>query len=55
MIPISQTCPQCSGQFIGSDIIGHPCPSCQGLDSSAITAALLAMNQMYNQEEQQND
>lgn len=39
MIPVEQTCPKCGGRFVGSDIVGYPCPPCSG-ENSALTEAL---------------
>lgn len=56
MIPVHQECPQCRGWFMGSDIVGLPCPYCMGMNEQSLTEALAAMNQMYYQpEEETND
>lgn len=52
MIPVEQTCPKCRGRFMGSDVVGFPCPSCMGIDEQSLIEALAAMNQMYYLEEE---
>lgn len=51
MMPVEQTCPQCRGRFIGSDVVGLPCPSCMDMSNETLLEMLAAMNQMYYQEE----
>lgn len=52
MIPVEQTCPKCHERFMGSDVIGFPCPSCMGLTGETIAEMLSSMNQMFYQEEE---
>jgi hypothetical protein len=52
MIPVEQTCPKCHIRFLGSDVVGLPCPSCMGMSGQSITEALAAMNQMFYEEEE---
>jgi len=52
MLPVEQTCPKCHGRFMGSDVIGYPCPSCTGISEQSLIEALTSMNQMYYQEEE---
>lgn len=55
MIPVEQTCPKCRGRFVGSDVVGFPCPSCMEMDDQTLADVLAAMNQMYYQEEEDYD
>lgn len=45
-IPVEQTCPECRGRFVGSDIVGLPCPNCQGFDQAALDRAVAALTSM---------
>jgi Zn finger protein HypA/HybF involved in hydrogenase expression len=44
MLPVEQTCPKCHNRFIGSDMIGFPCPDCLG-HKFDITLGTTAFNQ----------
>ena len=55
MIPVNQICPGCKQEFLGSDMIGFPCPSCQGWDITALNEALHSMNQMHYKEDDTDD
>lgn len=51
MIPVEQTCPKCRNRFVGSDVVGFPCPDCfdYKFDMTLLTTSL---NQMYYQEDE---
>jgi len=55
MIPVQQICPKCRQQFEGSDIVGSPCPPCEGLSNIDPLALSEALNQMYYLEDEKDD
>lgn len=55
MIPTWQTCPECRRDFLGSDVVGDPCPECSGLGKIDMETLNTALNQLYYQEEEKND
>lgn len=54
MVPVEQTCPKCKARFMGSDMVGDPCPSCQ-FGWNYMSALNEAINQMSYEEKDEAD